>query len=67
MQLPLILTTFFVALAVASPGTTSLKRSFIERDGIQIACIECPCDGFSGVCYCVEDGCCVPHCKGDQG
>ncbi|CAA9961083.1 hypothetical protein P3342_006660 [Pyrenophora teres f. teres] len=60
----LISTAIYTAIVLAAPGTISLNRSFkaiAARDGddaVHIACIECPCDGFSGSCKCVNNGCC---------
>ncbi|RMZ68564.1 hypothetical protein GMOD_00008284 [Pyrenophora seminiperda CCB06] len=60
----LISTAIYTATVLAAPGAISLNRAFkavAARDGddtVHIACIECPCDGFSGSCQCVNNGCC---------
>ncbi|KAF2844990.1 hypothetical protein T440DRAFT_409018, partial [Plenodomus tracheiphilus IPT5] len=33
-----------------SAGSTTAKLS----------CVECPCDGFLGLCKCIPNGCCCP-------
>ncbi|KAH7396997.1 hypothetical protein DE146DRAFT_756681 [Phaeosphaeria sp. MPI-PUGE-AT-0046c] len=65
MKLSILVCAISVIMVTASPGASSLKRGFKEvmipsENGgpVQIACIECPCDGWTGSCECVPDGCC---------
>jgi len=62
-----ISTLLYTATVLAAPGAISLNRSFktiAVRDNdnvegtVQVACIECPCGGFTGACECVSGGCC---------
>ncbi|EMD95661.1 hypothetical protein COCC4DRAFT_46262 [Bipolaris maydis ATCC 48331] len=61
----LLSTAIYTATVLAAPGAISLNRSFKTLagradgdDSMKIACIECPCDGFTGACRCVNNGCC---------
>ncbi|KAF1942424.1 hypothetical protein EJ02DRAFT_444070 [Clathrospora elynae] len=69
MKFILVISTMLYTTAViAAPGAFSLKRSFKTlvrsaddagpSDEVHIACVECPCPGFSGDCQCVYQGCC---------
>ncbi|CAA9961084.1 hypothetical protein P3342_006661 [Pyrenophora teres f. teres] len=71
MKIISIITTLIFASAVmAAPRTSSIMRSFrIVKNsenpasaGALKACVECPCDGFYGGCYCVHNGCCMNDC-----
>ncbi|KAL6165394.1 hypothetical protein ACJQWK_08623 [Exserohilum turcicum] len=63
----LLTTSIYTATVLAAPGAISLNRSFktlatradSDAEGtIHIACVECPCNGFTGACQCVNNGCC---------
>ncbi|CAN9099355.1 hypothetical protein CC77DRAFT_1020921 [Alternaria alternata] len=67
MKFALISTVIYTATVLAAPGAISLSRSFktisVRDDNnvegtSHIACVECPCEGFSGDCKCVNNGCC---------
>ncbi|OAL06298.1 hypothetical protein IQ06DRAFT_343520 [Phaeosphaeriaceae sp. SRC1lsM3a] len=65
MKLSILAFVISVVTVVASPSASSLKRGFKEVDvpgeygPVQIACIECPCDGWDpNSCQCIPNGCC---------
>ncbi|USP82287.1 hypothetical protein yc1106_09561 [Curvularia clavata] len=68
MKVSIILAALGAAVALASPAAFLLKQVSLERsvkevrdvDGTatQLSCVECPCDGFSGKCKCIPNGCC---------
>ncbi|KAF2202674.1 hypothetical protein GQ43DRAFT_391645 [Delitschia confertaspora ATCC 74209] len=62
MKVSFVLTLVFGVVTMASPAAISLKRSTVEVEIngtlTQVACIECPCEGFFGPCKCVTQGCC---------
>ncbi|KAF1849012.1 uncharacterized protein K460DRAFT_364933 [Cucurbitaria berberidis CBS 394.84] len=62
MKVAIIIAGILSAVAMASPPTMSLKRSFV---GVEVngkiepgPCVECPCDGWTGTCTCIPNGCC---------
>ncbi|PVI02359.1 hypothetical protein DM02DRAFT_523111 [Periconia macrospinosa] len=63
MKLSAIIALAMATVTLASPAAFSLERSTKatrDADGATILspCIECPCDGFTGYCTCVPNGCC---------
>ncbi|KAF1947360.1 hypothetical protein EJ02DRAFT_334305 [Clathrospora elynae] len=63
MKLSAVIALVAASLAVASPAAASLERSVKEvrsADGTvsSVSCVECPCDGFVGICKCIPNGCC---------
>ncbi|KAL1796216.1 hypothetical protein ACET3X_004756 [Alternaria dauci] len=63
MKLSGIIALVIASVALASPAAVRLERSVKEvrnADGTATAatCVECPCDGFSGTCKCIPNGCC---------
>ncbi|KAH7402835.1 hypothetical protein BKA66DRAFT_564730 [Pyrenochaeta sp. MPI-SDFR-AT-0127] len=63
MKLSALIAVVAATLAVASPAAVSLNRSVKEvrnaDDSVSaLACVECPCEGFTGVCTCIPNGCC---------
>ncbi|KAF2654145.1 hypothetical protein K491DRAFT_632544 [Lophiostoma macrostomum CBS 122681] len=63
MKLSSIIALLSASLVLASPATTSLKRSTkLVRDAnehqVATPCVECPCTGFGSGCTCVPNGCC---------
>ncbi|KAL5116364.1 hypothetical protein ACEQ8H_005712 [Pleosporales sp. CAS-2024a] len=45
----------FKDVSVTATGTADADAS---SETFKVACVECPCDGFSGSCQCVFQGCC---------
>ncbi|KAH3904403.1 hypothetical protein HBI56_232310 [Parastagonospora nodorum] len=70
MKLTILVGALSAVYVMASPHASRLNRPFkevqvaatptanIPSGTYQIACVECPCDGFDGPCHCVSDGCC---------
>ncbi|EUC41381.1 hypothetical protein COCMIDRAFT_51853, partial [Bipolaris oryzae ATCC 44560] len=60
IKVSLVITAIAASMAQASPAVVSVERSFKQlrnEDGadVAIACAECPCEGFTGLCKCVSD------------
>ncbi|KAF2643027.1 hypothetical protein P280DRAFT_446237 [Massarina eburnea CBS 473.64] len=63
MKLSALIALIVATVAIASPAAVSLKRSTkLSRDvngnEVKNPCVECPCEGFTGYCTCVPNGCC---------
>ncbi|OAK94444.1 hypothetical protein IQ06DRAFT_233909 [Phaeosphaeriaceae sp. SRC1lsM3a] len=63
MKFSAIIALVSATIVLASPAAVSLNRSTKEiraDDGTAsvLSCVECPCDGFDGVCKCIPNGCC---------
>ncbi|KAF2691790.1 hypothetical protein K458DRAFT_411494 [Lentithecium fluviatile CBS 122367] len=63
MKLSALIALAAATVTLASPTAVSLERSMkVTREaGNAIAlapCVECPCEGFTGKCTCVPNGCC---------
>ncbi|KAF2186173.1 hypothetical protein K469DRAFT_573824 [Zopfia rhizophila CBS 207.26] len=62
MKASLIIAVLSTAIAMANPAAFSLNRATrdvqIEGGTLQVPCVECPCEGFTGHCTCIANGCC---------
>ncbi|CAE7208345.1 hypothetical protein PTTW11_09818 [Pyrenophora teres f. teres] len=63
MKFSAILALAAASVAMASPAVASLERSVkeVRNAAVNVAalsCVECPCNGFSGACTCIPNGCC---------
>ncbi|KAF2877256.1 hypothetical protein BDV95DRAFT_601669 [Massariosphaeria phaeospora] len=63
MKLSALIILITASIGLASPAAVSLNRpTRLERDenGIEqlLPCVECECNGWTGVCKCVKNGCC---------
>ncbi|KAF1958560.1 hypothetical protein CC80DRAFT_468116 [Byssothecium circinans] len=63
MKISSLIALVAATVALASPAAVSLERSTKvtrDADGTKVLtpCIECPCEGFTGYCTCVPNGCC---------
>ncbi|KAF2707670.1 hypothetical protein K504DRAFT_458151 [Pleomassaria siparia CBS 279.74] len=62
MKASFIIAALFSAIVMATPAAVSIKRAtrVVMVDGVATvqSCVECPCNGWTGDCKCVTNGCC---------